>query len=40
MTLTLTLRWKRRGREVCLEVKADLWKLGLLAALAYGLWHG
>jgi hypothetical protein len=40
MRLTLTLRWTRRGREVRLEVTMDLWKLGLLAALAYGLWRG
>jgi hypothetical protein len=31
MHVTLTLRWKRRGPEVCLEVKIDLWRLALLA---------
>jgi len=37
MQVTFTLRKKKRGREVCLEVKIDLWKLvvlaGILAAL-------
>ncbi len=37
MTVTLTLRWKRRRREVCLEIKLDLWKLALLAVLLAGL---
>jgi hypothetical protein len=31
MHVTFTLRRKKRGREVCLEVKIDLWKLALLA---------
>ena len=33
MTITLTFRWKRRGREVCLKVKLNLWKLAVVAAL-------
>jgi len=38
MTLTLTLRWKRRGREVCLEVRVNLaavllWGIGAALVL-------
>ena len=31
MHVILTLRWTKRGREVCLEIKLDLWKMALLA---------
>jgi hypothetical protein len=39
MHVTLTLRWKRRGREACIEVKVDLWKLALLAVALAALFH-
>ena len=39
MSVTLTLRWKRRGREVCLEVKIDLWRVALLAVALVALLH-
>jgi hypothetical protein len=39
MHVTLGFRWKRRGREVCLEVKIDLWKLAMLAAAGAALLH-
>ena len=32
----LTFRWKRRGQELCLEIKLDLWKLTLLGAVLIG----
>ena len=39
MSITLTCRWKRRGRDVCLEVKLDLWKLVAIGALLAALLH-
>ena len=39
MRLTLTLRWKRRGLEVCVVVKLDLWKVVAIGVLLAALMH-
>ena len=39
MKITLTFRWKRRGREVCLKVKLDLWKVIAAGVLLAAMLH-